>query len=109
MGTTFELNAPDRRSLRLHRAIVEKLRSNPQLFERVRARIDDWTAQGHGRSDYPYRLEWQQAIHAGMAAAIELALDESERGQVLRTCTPLTGVLSEEERQGAVRQAWRNN
>lgn len=39
----FELGAPDRLSLKLHQAATAKLRTDPGLFERVRARIDSWT------------------------------------------------------------------
>lgn len=103
----FQLNAPDRRSLRLHQAIAAKLRSNPQLLDPVRARIDVWVQQGRGRRDLRYRLEWQKAVNAGLDAVLLIALDEGERGQVMRTCAPLAGVLSEDERQMVVQQAWR--
>jgi hypothetical protein len=107
VGSSFELTAADRRSLHLHQAIIEKLRRNPGLFELVRARIDQWSAQGRGRSDYPYRLEWQAAVLGGFERVVQVALDEGERGQVLRTCTPLTGILTEDERRAVMREAWR--
>jgi hypothetical protein len=47
----------------------------------------------------PYARRWAQLVDQGMDAAIAMALDEGEDGQVMRSCTPLAGVLTEDERR----------
>ena len=42
--------------------------------------------------DMAYWLEWQKNIEQGIEAVIGLALESTERGQVMRSCSPF-GVL----------------
>lgn len=43
--------------------------------------------------------EWERACRGGVQALLRLCIDPSERGQQLRQTSPLTGILSPEERK----------
>jgi hypothetical protein len=87
----------DARSLAMHRAIAEKIRREPALLEKVRATITRWrptTTPG----ELPYLEEWERLLNEGMEPLLEVAVEDSERGQVMRSCSPFTGILTEKER-----------
>jgi hypothetical protein len=95
----FQMNRHDRKSLALHRAIVAKLRAHPELFDRVRERMPPYVARGEELGRGAYVRRWAQLVTEGMDAAIAMALDEGEDGQVMRSYTPFAGVLTEGERR----------
>lgn len=95
--------ALDHKSLELHRLIVGKLRSDPAVYERMVARMPRYLSfdDPHGMI---YRERWAAVVEQGMDAIEALALDPGERGQVMRSCSPFAGVLTEKERQQFLRQ-----
>ena len=103
----FELNAPDRRSLALHEAIVAKLRRHPELFERVQACMPAYVRRCEEIGSGPYARRWAVVVDQGLEATLAMALAEGEDGQVMRSCTPLTGILTQEERLAVLQAAWR--
>lgn len=94
--------ALDHKSLELHRAIVAKMRSDPQAYPRVLAKLPRYLSFDDPRGML-FRKRWAKVVERGMDAIEELALDPSERGQVMRSCSPLSGVLTERERQEFLR------
>ena len=67
----------DQRSLALHRAIAEKLRSNPSLIAVARDNVDRWSL-ANGRSQ-PYGDAWREIICRPLGEVLELILEDSEQ------------------------------
>ena len=98
--------AIDERSLALHRLVVEKIRSNPELFDQVRATLRRWRTIV-SLDAQPYLIEWESLIDQGMRVALAVAVEDSERARALRQSSPFCGVLSSRERSAFLR-AWRD-
>ncbi len=91
----------ERRTLELHRRVVDKIRQDPALLNRAREILKRWQA---AVSPGPrlYLDEWQRLMDQGMEATLRVALEESEHAAALRKSSPLSTLLSREERA-----AWR--
>lgn len=87
----------DGKSLALHRLVVQKIRRDPVLFDRVQQTLTR-RYEKLDPSSLPYVIAWQKLVDLGMEAALAAAIDETERGQVLRQNSPFAGILSEQER-----------
>lgn len=94
MHTPREL---DRKSLELHRLAVQKIKADPALFCRVQETLTRFMTKA-GAMPSPYLMEWQAILDQGMDAALSVAIEDSERAQVLRSTSPFAGVLDEKER-----------
>lgn len=104
MHTPREL---DRKSLELHRLAVQKIKADPALFCRVQETLTRFMAKA-GAMPSRYLMEWQAILDQGMDAALPVAVEDSERAQVLRSTSPFAGVLDEEERL-AFLAAWKSS
>lgn len=89
----------DRRSLELHRAIVEKLRSNPALVEVARENLRRWLGSPRPSSAFIRCYgEWLEILNSkSLEELMRLLLEDSENARRLRQNTPFAGVLSPEE------------
>lgn len=87
----------DRKSLELHRLAVQKIKEDSALFSRVQGTLTRFMTRA-GAAPSPYLMEWQAILDQGMDVALSVAIEDSERAQVLRSSSPFTGVLDEEER-----------
>ncbi len=98
----------DMMSLDMARHLCRKLRENPLLLQRVQGQLD-YLETIERQCKPEYRQAWIDAVGSGLEATLALALDESERGQVLRSCSPM-GVLWEtpEERLEWI-TVWKKN
>ena len=92
----------DLKSLTLHQLVVAKIRSEPELFFQVRERLEQVAAKATPQSAL-YIARWLSAFDSGMEDALCLAIEDTERGQVMRSCSPFSGVLSEVERLSFLR------
>ena len=95
--------AAEARSLALHRAVAEKIRHDPALFEKARktlARFRTIFVPGQ-----PYLAEWESLFDQGMEAALSMAVEESEHAAIMRKSSPFAGILSVSERQ-AIFDEW---
>lgn len=99
----YEPDAIAERGLELHRLIARKLQANPALLGLVRANLASRDAPAHSSA---YRQAWREAVDAGLAATLAAALDPSERGATMRSCTPLGCVLTDEERARFFEDWW---
>jgi hypothetical protein len=95
----------DARSLAMHRLIAEKIRRDPALLEGVKATLARWRSAEDG-SARPYDEPWERALREGLEPTIRLALEESERGDAMRQCSPFPGILTPRERFAFLR-AWK--
>jgi hypothetical protein len=90
------------RSLRLHQAIAEKLRRNPDLIRRAYENIGRW--KRINSFPQPYLDEWQAVLDQGLEASLALMCEDSERGRRLRQSSPFPGILSNAERWRILRE-----
>ncbi len=84
----------DLRSLAMHQAAVDVLREHPEMAVRALEVLGRWQSQGDGRT-HPLWNEWRRIIEGQLW---DLAVEDSDRGQQLRQASPLSFVLSEEQR-----------
>ena len=97
----------DARSLAWHRYIVARIHKEGILLDDARRVLAHWQSLGP-RPNRSYLAEWQVALNAGLDAVERLATDESEHGNALRQCSPLSVLLSYDESR-AFREEWREN
>jgi hypothetical protein len=96
-----KMNLSDECDLEIHLAIAEKMRADPEGVTRMaldnlrRSREDvGFTVSAH--------REWEDALRAGPSAAMLIMADRGELGQRLRSASPFTSALSEQERLDAI-------
>lgn len=82
------------RSLALHALVVGKLMSNRDRVIKVAKRN---LRKRRDSSSAPYTQEWERLIDGPVPALVFAMLDQSSKGDTLRSCTPFAGVLSEKE------------
>ena len=87
----------DQRSLVLHRFVADKMRQNPGQFAVARATLARWRAKVDAASQ-PYLERWEDIMSQGMEACLAIAVEESQRGDALRQCSPFSGILTNSER-----------
>lgn len=93
----------DERSLWLNIAVAAKLVRDPKgVVAAAKVRLERLRAE-HPRSG-PYLDQWEQALTEGPHAVLAFMTERSERGQVLRSASPVTGLglLSAEERRAVL-------
>lgn len=86
----------ERRSLRYHRAIGERIVTDPRLVRRARERVDRWLRDGDVAE--PYARGWHALLTGSEAALLEFLVDEGERARAFRQVTPFAGALDARER-----------
>jgi hypothetical protein len=89
----------DERSLELHRAIVERLRANPELVDHARRNLHRWLSRPALSKGFErcYR-EWLELLDIySFEDLISLLTEDSERAKRLRQNSPFTGILSPRE------------
>ena len=88
----------DLRSKALHKAIAQKLRSDPSLWDIPKYNIMKWNK--NRRQPIVAYLEWDQILNTNSKEQILLILEsDSEESTRLRSSTPFTGILTENERK----------
>jgi len=96
----------NKRSLKLNRLVVEKIRRQPELMDFVRSNLRS-TLNDQKLSDSckDALKEWDFLIsHSPMDTVLNTLVEESEKGQRLRQSTPFWGILTQEERRETFRQ-----
>lgn len=104
-GNVATLTHPliDARSRALHRLVVEKIRQDPARLEQARAVLAHWRSVVAPGSQ-PYVEAWDRLFQSGVAEVLAVALDDSERADALRQCSPLACVLTSRERWAFLRE-----
>jgi hypothetical protein len=90
------------RSLELHRAVAERLRSNPALVERARDRVARWLRDGTVAR--PYAEAWQAVLGRPLEELTVFLVDPGEQACRLRQTSPFAGVLAPRERWDILRR-----
>jgi excisionase family DNA binding protein len=101
-------NEGEQRSLWLHAALIPRLINDPDaVIGKARANLERGRATGAiDAHSEPYAREWEKVLDAGVGRIIALFLDTSDRAVTLRSSTPFTGILTQDEVR-ALKQAWR--
>ena len=88
----------DERSKALHKEIAKKLRNNPGLWIIPLGNIKKWRKMRGG--NIPALSEWEQLLESNDKERILSILEsDSEDSIRLRSSSPFTGILSENERE----------
>lgn len=98
---TFE----QRRQLWMHQAMLTHLLTRPEeILDLARDNIDRWQSvhRTDGRT-VAYLREWETVLAGGLGATVEMMTSTSPRACELRQNSPFAGVLSQDERQAALR------
>jgi hypothetical protein len=90
------------RSLALHEAIALRLRAEPGILDRARARVEEWITRG-GRST-PLLLRWREVLAGSAADVAEVLSNPSEDAAWLRSASPFAGALDPRTRLAILRQ-----
>ncbi len=97
------MNLSDRRSLELSLAVARELDRNPDaVLEKGLTNIDRWRDQSGA---HPHLQEWETIIRQGSDAVRAMLTGFDHHSRQLRSSSPFAGVLNEDVRLEAVRQA----
>lgn len=91
----------DEFALAYHRAVAERLRTEPEaVLERARRNLNRWTeGAAFGAGEQASLEEWREILgEAAVNRLIEIMTETTDEGQRLRSSSPFVGVLSPEER-----------
>lgn len=88
----------DERSKKLHGEIARKLRRNPALWEIPKNNITRWKKRK--KSLTPALIEWERILeNLAKKQILSILEGSSEDSTHLRSSSPFTGILSEDERK----------
>ena len=90
------------RSLALHEAVAERLRDDPAVLDRARARLEEWIARG-GRAA-PLLVRWRAVLAGSPEQVASFLTDRSEEAAWLRSASPFAGVLDTRTRLAILRR-----
>ncbi|MGJ6127145.1 excisionase family DNA-binding protein [Mycolicibacterium sp. Y3] len=90
----------------LHAAVVSKLIQDPERVLGIARENVRRDYELGARHSVAYTREWESVLDEGVVAVIDTLLDQSEHGATLRSCTPFTGVLDDDEVR-AVKRVYR--
>lgn len=97
----------DARSRMLHRIVAQKMRQDPALFDVARETLARWRAK-LGAPSQPYLAQWESLMDEGLDACLAVAVEESQRADALRQCSPFSGILTNGERF-ALLKTWKQD
>ena len=86
----------ERRSVAYHRAIAERLASEPAIVERARARVRTW--QRTGQVHPGYTAVWAHVLALSLDEIRAALVAETDTMIAARQSTPFAGALSPRER-----------
>lgn len=96
-----------KRSIALHRAIIKRLRENPDLWEKPLRNIERWTDK-EGRLPGCYYV-WKMLLTTmSHEDILKLLLSRSQRATHLRSSSPFVGIIDQETRDRIFRKYRRN-
>jgi hypothetical protein len=90
------------RSLALHTAVAERLRADPAVLDRARAKLEEWLARG-GRST-SLLIRWRMVLARSPEEVASVLTDPSEDAAWLRSASPFAGVLDPATRMAILRR-----
>ena len=96
----------EQRSLRLHRAVADKLLRDPEVLAKARERVGQWFVDGsvHRR----YAEAWSHLLSFKPERVAQRLVDPNEEMCALRQCSPFAGALDPRERWRILRDEARD-
>ena len=91
----------EERSIALHRAIADRIRTNPRLMEKARENLQKYLDQcaQENRTAPKSLTEWQDILtHRPWEAVLEFLVSSGESAGRLRQSSPFAGILTPKER-----------
>lgn len=86
-----------------HSLALERLRAEPARLADVAAQLHRWRAvAGESRTD-PYWAEWEALIAAGVGAVERAVSVDTDRAAALRSVSPLSVLITQQERAAMLR------
>jgi hypothetical protein len=85
-------------TLAFHRAAVKRLREQPQLLAVGLKTLDRWESNDLDQRSQRYRKAWREMLIEGVDSVERKTCQESDEATALRSTSPLSSVLSEQER-----------
>jgi hypothetical protein len=92
----------ERRSLAIHQAVTDRLRSDPNLVERAKARVASWLTSSSVA--FVYAKTWQRWLELPLKELLERLTEDSEEARAMRQVSPFAGVIGPRERWAIWRQ-----
>jgi hypothetical protein len=86
----------ERRSLRYHAAVAERIARDPSVVPRARARVEAWLSTGEVAAFYA--VGWRGLLTLPSSELCAFLVDRSERATAFRQVSPFAFVLSPQER-----------
>ena len=86
----------DLRTLFLHHVVVRKIRAEPALFGEVHERLKSQVARSDALRSASF-MQWCELFAKGVDEALAAAIEDSDRGRVLRAASPFSNLLTEQE------------
>jgi hypothetical protein len=81
----------EERSLALHRAVADKLASDPETLEGARARVRRWLESAEVSPHWA--RAWDEVLSRPLPEILAFLVEESERARTLRQATPFAGAI----------------
>ncbi len=97
------LTPPEMRTLELHRLIAEKLEEDPErVLAMANENLDLMRRTDRGGHSRPYLDTWQMLVDGPRRDLANVMVSTDAAARDLRQASPFSGVLSDEERIGAL-------
>lgn len=86
----------ERRSLRYHRAIAERIGADAGLLQRARERVETWLRERTVAEHYA--AGWREILSRTEPEIRAFLVEDSERARAFRQVSPFAGALTPRER-----------
>ena len=86
----------DRRRLRMHRKIAEKVEKDWSILETAKGKLRKWAERNDGVLE-PCLEEWEELLEKPWETIRPILTEDTEEGARLRQSTPFTGILTSRE------------
>jgi hypothetical protein len=86
----------EERSVAYHRVIGERLRSQPEILDKARRRVQAWLSATENAPFYARK--WAEILAGDVPSIAAFLVERSEMADELRQSTPFAGALQPRER-----------
>lgn len=91
--------------LEAHRLAVARLRAQPGRLQEAAAQLARWRRQGEATRSDAYWDEWEALIGQGVEAIERSSCGTDDHAALLRSVSPLSALITQQERTELLRRA----